>query len=419
MENKPQNVFEKLDKQGEQIEDISQRLEGISIEDLYALAKRTWDYEDYQTAQKYYNHISLLKPLDWEAPLYASLCNFKGSHQVDFWEYGLVQASKVLVSTINYINGLSLSLDEKNKEMSKCLEIIEDFMIVTKNMYFKNKDIFDVHIPDFVSRLESFFLNVYNKTLSIELESLISFRVIISDECLDLIQSTKEISPDLTKEEYLKLVEIANKKYDIDYDAIITHQIESSKEMSNDEKNEIMLKGTKLFEYKDKVIAKRNFKRNFIVGMILTIISISGMVVSFIGEWYWLFAFVFSFVYGLLLITKALTEKKTIKCSSLLCCNRVKNRLTSDGNVVEDDMFNFMRLITFIVLYLVLFVDVFMSIIVLSSSDQIKLKIPFVIIAALNIISFVISLKGVNEHHSRFEGNYSYYYNGKYYKIDK
>ena len=40
MENKPQNVFEKLDKQGEQIEDISQKLEGISINDLYALAKR-------------------------------------------------------------------------------------------------------------------------------------------------------------------------------------------------------------------------------------------------------------------------------------------------------------------------------------------------------------------------------------------
>lgn len=43
MENKPQNVFEKLDKQGEQIDDISSKLEGISINDLYALAKRTWD----------------------------------------------------------------------------------------------------------------------------------------------------------------------------------------------------------------------------------------------------------------------------------------------------------------------------------------------------------------------------------------
>ena len=57
MENKPQNVFEKLDKQGEQIDDISSKLEGISINDLYALAKRTWDYGDFQTAQKYYNQF--------------------------------------------------------------------------------------------------------------------------------------------------------------------------------------------------------------------------------------------------------------------------------------------------------------------------------------------------------------------------
>lgn len=56
----PQNLFEKLDKKGEQIEDISQRLEGISTNDLYVLAKRIWDYDNFQTAQKYYNHISLL-----------------------------------------------------------------------------------------------------------------------------------------------------------------------------------------------------------------------------------------------------------------------------------------------------------------------------------------------------------------------
>ena len=98
----------------EKIDDISSKLEGISIEDLYVLVKRTWDYDDYQTVQKYYNYISLLRPLDWKAPLYASLCNFRGSHQVDFWEYGLNQASKVLISTINYINNLNKSIDEKN-----------------------------------------------------------------------------------------------------------------------------------------------------------------------------------------------------------------------------------------------------------------------------------------------------------------
>ena len=65
MENNPQNVFEKLDKQGEQIEDISQRLEGISINDLYALAKRTWDCGDFQNAQKYYNNISKIGLIQW------------------------------------------------------------------------------------------------------------------------------------------------------------------------------------------------------------------------------------------------------------------------------------------------------------------------------------------------------------------
>ena len=121
MENKPQNVFEKLDKQGEQIEDISQKLEGISINDLYALAKRTLDYGDYQTAQKYYNHISLLKPLDWEASLYASLCNFKGYHDMFFWTKVPEQVEKIIVSTIKYINNLELASDKKEKEMSKCV----------------------------------------------------------------------------------------------------------------------------------------------------------------------------------------------------------------------------------------------------------------------------------------------------------
>ena len=59
-----ENIFEKIDKQSESIEKVADKLDGISIQDLYALAKRTWDYKDYETAQKYYNHISLLAPLE-------------------------------------------------------------------------------------------------------------------------------------------------------------------------------------------------------------------------------------------------------------------------------------------------------------------------------------------------------------------
>lgn len=134
MENKPQNLFEKLDKQEEKIEDLSSKLDGISINDLYALAKRTWDYGDYQTAQKYYNHISLLKPLDWEAPLYASLCNFKGYHDMFFWTKVPEQVEKIIISTIEYINKLDLDNNKKEEEMSKCIEIIKKEIQSTKNI---------------------------------------------------------------------------------------------------------------------------------------------------------------------------------------------------------------------------------------------------------------------------------------------
>ena len=76
------NVFEKIEHQGDTIDQIATKLEGISIQDLYALAKRTWDYKDYEMAQKYYNHISLLNPLDWEAPFYASLCGEMGRDEI-------------------------------------------------------------------------------------------------------------------------------------------------------------------------------------------------------------------------------------------------------------------------------------------------------------------------------------------------
>ena len=418
MENKPQNVFEKLDKQEEKIDCISSKLEGISIEDLYALAKRTWDYDDYQTAQKYYNHISLLRPLDWEAQLYASLCNFRGSHQVDFWKYGLNQTAKVLVSTINYINNLNKPINEKNNEMAKCVDILKDFMLVMKDMYFQNKEIFDCHISDFVCKLESFYFDVYNKTISIELESLNSFRVFIADNVFDLIKTTNKLTSNITREVFDKLIELSGKEYNIDYDSIIAaNKTEPIKELSKDEKNEIMLNGTMYFEYNDKVIANRNFNRNLILGSILSLISIVGIVISILGKWYWLFTFVFSLFYGTLLVIKALTQKDKIKCTSLLCGNRIKNRLTSEGNIVQDNKFNFMRFITMLGLYLVIFVGVFMAIFALTEKDVSTFAIVFVIIDALNIIIYFTSLKGINEHQSKFNGKYTHLYKEKYYNL--
>lgn len=421
MENKPQNVFEKLDKQGKQIEDISQKLEGISINDLYALAKRIWEYGDFQTAQKYYNHISLLKPLDWEAPLYASLCNFKGYHDMVFWTRVPEQTEKIIISTIKYINSLELDSDKKESEMSRCLEIIKNDMLKTKDHYFKYKKEYDDTDSDYIYVLEDYFLNVYNEINNMELKAIEDFKIVLAENCLGLIESTKKIASKITKEAFEEMTNISSKNFDIDFDKIVEENKAIAKpknELSFDEIKEIKLKGKMYFKYNDKVISNRNFKRNLIMGLLLSLISIFGIVISFIGEWYRLFAFAFSLIYGVLLIIKASTEKKIIKCSSLLCYKRVKNRLTSDGNVVKDELFNSMRLITFFALYLVLFVGGFMILVTVASTANNILKILFAIIAILNMTTFMVSLKGINENHSKFNGKYSYYYKGKYYKFD-
>ena len=107
-ENKTNNVFGKLDEQTQKIDDISSKLEGVSIQDLYALAKRTWKSGDYVTAQKYYNHISLLKPLEWKAPLYASLCNFHGFHDMYFWSNATSQLTSIYIGTIEFLIGITI-----------------------------------------------------------------------------------------------------------------------------------------------------------------------------------------------------------------------------------------------------------------------------------------------------------------------
>ena len=38
------NIFEKIDKQSQTLSEVADKLDGISVEDLYALAKRTWDH---------------------------------------------------------------------------------------------------------------------------------------------------------------------------------------------------------------------------------------------------------------------------------------------------------------------------------------------------------------------------------------
>lgn len=424
MENKPQNVFEKLDKQGEQIEDISQRLEGISINDLYALAKRTWNYGDFQTAQKYYNHISLLKPLDWEAPLYASLCNFRGYHDMFFWTKLPEQTEAIIISTIKYINSLELDKDKKESEMSRCVEIIKDEMLKTKDHYFKYKKEYDDADSDYIYILEEYFINIYNDIKDIELKAIKDFNIVVAENCLSLIETTKKISSKISKDVYEELIGVSSKVFSIDFDKIFEENKAVAKprsDLSLEEIKEIKLKGKMYFEYNDKVISKRHFKNKIIFSSILILLSLAGIVSSFLSKNSYILFFIFPLLYGLYLIIAGFTQKERIKCNSLFSPLRVYNRLTSDGNIVTENKVNIIKIVFFIGsdVLVVLGILVFMSIVI---DDKLVLTlriIPKILMILDADVYFLAFLKIGNEYYSKFNGTYSYLYKNKFYKFDR
>ena len=424
MENKPQNVFEKLDKQGEQIDDISSKLEGISINDLYALAKRTWDYGDFQTAQKYYNHISLLKPLDWEAPLYASLCNFKGYHDMFFWTKVPEQTEKIIISTIRYINSLELDSDKKEYEMSRCVEIIKDEMLRTKDHYFKYKKEYDDTDSDYIYILEEYFINVYNDIKDIELKAIKDFNIVVAENCLSLIELTNKLSSRISKDLYQELTSISSKSFDIDFDKVVEENKAIGKpknDLSLEEIKEIKLKGKMYFEYNDKVISKRHFKNKIIFSSILILLSLAGIVSSFLSKAWLSLIYILPILYGLYLISAGFTQKERIKCNSLFSPRREYNRLTSDGNIVTENKVNIIKIVFGIGSVALIGLGIFFFISIFNYEElDLTLRIILMISMALDAVVYYLAyLKFSNEYHSKFNGTYSYLYNGKYYKFDR
>lgn len=317
MENKPHNVFEKLDKQEEKIENISSKLEDISINDLYALAKRTWNYGDFQTAQKYYNHISLLKPLDWEAPLYASLCNFKGYHDMFFWTKAPNQVEKIIVSTFEYINSLDLDNTKKDYEMKKCCEIVKNEMLKTKEHYFKYKELYDKEDSKYIYTLQNYYLSIIYKAKTIESSAINGFVSLLAEELLDLIENMRKVSPAISKNIFNELNNKSSKKFNFNFDEIY----ESSKEECNVSTNKLTSEGIK-------------FKEELINGVMLVALSIIGIIFSLLSKKLYSLFFVLPSLYGIYLIIATITSKGNVNCSSILYSKREKYILTSDGNVI-------------------------------------------------------------------------------------
>ncbi len=421
MENKPQSVFDKLDEQTEKIDDISAKLDGVSINDLYALAKRTMDYGDYDAAQKYYEHISLLKPLEWEAALYASLCNYNKSHRYADWPYILNKIKKVLISTIEYLTKLDNDEIIKNKDTSKCISIIIEEMQYLNDLYFRNKEGFDYYSDNFSSLLEELFISLYNTIKELQYEGVNEDLKHIVEICFGYISKTKEISSTLTKELFDEMSKKINESFDINYDAFYENtkleNMSAGKGLTEDEIKNIKLNGTLYYELNDRVLSQRRFRKLMAFGILFVMSSILGFVLSIYDTWFICLFFIPPLIYGIAIIAKALSQKNMINCYSLLLREQKRTRLSSKGNVVVETKLNFLAVILVISIVLRSMIG-FLWRIVLFSETNGWLTLILAIWNGVAGALLAIYKSSVRDSMDDFEGKFKYLYNGQFYKFD-
>ena len=186
MENKNDNVFSKLDNQASLLEGMSAKFENVNSNNLFFLAKRMWDNGDYKTAQTYFNQVSMLNPLDWKAPLYASLCNFKGLFSLDEISTFPEQVRIIIVNTIKYVYNLDMPNPDKEIEMQKCLQIVSDYLKTTNINFFKSKKLFDEYQTDYIDKLRESLIFIKDSVDSIDLECVALFKDEIQKRIVEL-----------------------------------------------------------------------------------------------------------------------------------------------------------------------------------------------------------------------------------------
>lgn len=403
------NLFEKLNKQSETIDQVAEKLDGVSITDLYALAKRTWDYRDYEMAQKYYNHISLLSPLEWEAPFCASLCGCLGVEQVNLWDRRPKTVTEYYQSTIKYIHSRDLSQEQKIQAFIQATEIIIEVLREYIKIYLKsdNREIFDSCAPAFKRNIQKAFVAVLKTIDEYSYEGRLQIKESICKELAEFIelhcQGDKSIA--ISKEDFEIFVYPYNNR--IEYTENIFEEINAENE------KEIKLKGKCYLVYKDRVIEKRYRKKNIILGTLLLLSS----VVSFFFNYdkHLVFALIptcIALFMSVIMFVRGFGRKKGILQNSWMNINRWDYRLTSNGNVIREEKISPMKIFAWIALYGGLFYAVFAGIFAWGKSYDLHESIFLTICYIIEIVG-VIMFFWLRE--NKYDCNQRIEYQGKTY----
>ena len=376
------NVFEKIEHQGDTIDQIATKLEGVSIQDLYALAKRTWDYKDYEMAQKYYNHISLLNPLDWEAPFYASLCGEMGRDLIVEWPEKPRIIFGYYKSTVNYLLERDITDEEKNDAITKASNIFCDVLQRYEDVYNnpENKKMFDKSAPRFQPEIYKTYFNMSNFLSKLTIASF--------DELIEKVNAKCNL--DLC---------------DNNFDAL-----------DDDSEKQIRQHGVCYLQHIDKVVEKRYKTKSAILGAGLLIVGLCIMIFykRSSGIAYDLILEIPVIAYSFIIILRVLFMKNGIRRDSFLNSERKKERATSNGDVVEEKRFSPIRLFEMLLIYFVSFGGMYYVIFSLSEWKNAWLGIALFAIQTIIIYYSILSREMQPHNHSVIK---KYKYNGKFYNL--
>ena len=404
-----ENLFEKLNKHSETIDQVAEKLDGVSIIDLYALAKRTWDYRDYEMAQKYYNHISLLSPLEWEAPFRASLCGCLGVEKFSLWDRRPKMVIEYYQSTIKYIHSRDLSQKQKIQAFIQATEIIIEVLREYIKIYLKsdNRETFDSCAPAFKRNIQKAFVAILKTIDEYAYEEALQIKESICKELAEFIelhcQGDKSIA--ISKEDFEIFVSPYNNR--IEYTENIFEEINAENE------KEIKLKGKCYLVYKDGVIEKRHRKKNIIFGTLLLLSS----VVSFFFNYdkHLVFALIptcIALFMSVIMFVRGFGRKKGILQNSWMNINRWDYRLTSNGNIIHEEKISPMKIFAWIALYGGIFYAIFAGMSAWSKSYDLHESILLTICYLIEIVS-VIMFFGFRE--DKYDCNQRIEYQGKTY----
>ena len=347
----PENLFDKVDRQSGKIDLVVGKLEGVSIEELYALAKRTWDYKDYDMAQKYYNHISFLQPLEWKAPYCASLCGCMGPLQVDLWDRRPKTAYSYYASTVDYIQSRTLPQAEQEQAVLQATDIVLFVFREYIDIYLipENRKSFDECAPEFKRELQKAFICVIKNLDAFESDLFQEKQKEVCHVLGDFLEKYCQADQSIvvTKEDFEKYIQPLYPH--IQYDENLFSESDPNRIA------EIKLKGRCYLEYKDKVIAERRAKKNLIFAILLFAATLTTTMIPMIKggglEWLALVSIIFVPL-SVLFLLRSIGSRQGIRQDGWLYPSRWKFRKNSDGNVVCERKPMWMSIVLRTIVYL-------------------------------------------------------------------